>query len=430
MRFSLLLPSYPTSSRMRLLACLVFLTLFIGQCQSQFRTPQVEITDKDTVNYDFFRQDDNQIENAGYLEPFFQKLYIQRTQGGQKVSVVHIGDSHILGNFLTREVRARLQNAFGDAGRGMIFPYRLARTSGPKDYLVETNARWHEANCARNIAPSTPFGISGFTLQTTNLNAELTFRLRDTATSETRNFTKVTVFQHKTGYEYDLEVRDEVSGQKAEPFLESQYAQSFYFDRPVAQATVKARKLTSQQSRLTLDGVALENELSGVVYHSIGVNGAKFNDFVRAKYFARQVGELAPDLIILSFGTNEGQGNTDPAFVRRAMAKLIEQLLEHSPNSLIMLTTPADSYLRRGRSFNPNIAQMSSVIRGFARDKGYALWDLFNLSGGEKSAQFWKTNGLMSSDSVHYSKAGYAVQGKLLYQSLIKAYNGHAATKP
>lgn len=429
MRPFLMLP-HPALARTRLFVCLVFLTLFMGQCQSQFRTPQVEITEKDTVNYDFLRQDDNQIENAGYLEPLFEKLYLQRTQGGQKISIVHIGDSHILGNFLTRELRARLQNAFGDAGRGLIFPYRLAGSNGPKDYLIETHARWVPANCQRNLAAETPFGISGFTLQTTNLNAELTIRLRDTATSETRLFTKVTVFQRKTGYEYDIEVLDEMSGQKAEPFLEDMHARSFYFDRPVSQATVRARKLTSQQKRLTLDGIALENELSGVVYHSIGVNGAKYQDFVRAKHFAKQVSELSPDLIILSFGTNEAQGDTDAAFMRRSISKLVESLLEHSPNALIMLTTPADSYLRGGKKFNPHMTDMSAVIRRFARDKDYALWDLHNIGGGENSAQLWKSNGLMSSDSVHYSKLGYAVQGKLLYQSLIKAYNGHAAAKP
>ena len=66
---------------------------------------------------------------------------------------------------------------------------------------------------------------------------------------------------------------------------------------------------------------------------------------------------------------------------------------------------------------------VSAIIKGYTREKGYALWDLFNLSGGENSAEAWKTRGLMSSDSVHYSKTGYVVQGKLLYQSIIKAYN-------
>lgn len=428
MQLFLLLPS-PKTPRMRLITSLMFLMLFIGQCQSQFHPPQVEITEADTVGYDFFRQDDNQIENAGYLEPLFRKMYLQRTRGGQKISIVHIGDSHILGNFLTREVRARLQSAFGDGGRGMVFPYKLAGTNGPKDYLVESGARWYGSNCQRILTPETPFGLSGFSLETTNLNADLTFKLRDTATAETRLFTKVTVFQHKLPSQYDIEVHDAVSGQKAEPFLEDQYSQSFYFERPVSQMTVKARKLTSQQKRLTIDGISLENELAGVVYHSIGVNGAKYQDFARAKYFARGVAELQPDLIILSFGTNEAQGKADADYLRRTMSNLTEQLLEQSPNSLILFTTPADSYLR-GKGFNPNMTEMSAVIRKFARDKGYALWDLFSLSGGENSALEWKSRGLMSSDSVHYTKAGYAIQGKLLYQSLIKGYNGYAVGKP
>ncbi len=414
---------------MRLIACLAFSTFFIGQCQSQFRPPQVEITSADTVSYDFIQQDANQIENAEHLEPLFQKMYEQRVHGGKKISILHIGDSHIMGNYLTREVRARLQNAFGDGGRGLIFPYRVAGAWGPRDYLVETNTRWHGSNCNRVLTAESPFGISGFSIQTNKSNAELTFRLRDTATSETRLFTKVTVFQHKTAYEYDIEVDDEVSGQKAELFMEDSYSRSYYFNRPVSQATLRARKLTSQQLRLTLDGVSLENELSGIVYHSLGVNGAKFNDFVRAKYFARQAAELAPDLIIISFGTNEAQGKIEATSLRRSIQKLIDNLHEHSPNALILLTTPADSYLR-GKSFNPNIADLSAVIKKFARDKGYALWDLHHISGGENSAQHWKSNGLMTSDSVHYTRFGYAAQGKLFFQSLIKAYNSHAAAKP
>ncbi|MCW5922067.1 MAG: hypothetical protein KIS77_06990 [Saprospiraceae bacterium] len=429
MRFSLL-PLLPHTTVMRLVASLAFLTFFVSQCQSQFRPPQVEIEMVDTVDYAFLRQDENQIENVGYLDPLFQKLYEQRVRGGKKISIVHIGDSHILGNYLTREVRARLQNAFGDAGRGLIFPYRLANAWGPRDYLVETNTRWIGSNCQRILSSPSPFGISGFSLQTSNLNAELTFKLRDTATSETRLFTKVIVFQHKTGYEYNVEVLDETSGQKAKLFIEDQYSQSYYFERPVSQATVRTRKLTSQQSYFTLDGIALENELSGVVYHSVGVNGAKFNDFVRAKHFTRQLSELAPDLVIISLGTNEAQGKIDPKYFTRNIQNLIEKIHEHSPNALVMLTTPADSYLRGGKSFNPNMPSVSEAIRKLAREKGYALWDLHHFAGGENSAQQWKSNGLMSSDSVHFSKLGYAVQGKLLYQSLIKGYNGFAAAKP
>lgn len=422
----ILLPPFP--DRLRLFAVLACLTVFIGQCQSQFRPPQVEITNADTVGYGFIKQDENVILQSGSLDQLFEKLLKQRVEGGKKISIVHLGDSHILGNFLTQEVRQRLQREFGDAGRGLIFPYKLAQSNGPKDYLVETNCRWTGANCQRDLSQETQFGVSGFRLETNNLRGELTFRLRDTATSETQLFTKVTVFQRKSPLAFDLEVRDDVSKQTAQLFIEDDFSRSYYFDRPVGQVTIAAKKVADQQKLLIIDGLSLENELSGIIYHSIGVNGAKFMDYARAKFFARQVSNLEPDLVIFSFGTNEGQGNTPPEYMRQTMDALIGQIKERCPSAMILLTTPADSYLR-GKGFNPYLPEISAVIREYAEKNQYALWDLHQFSGGENSAASWKSNGLMSSDSVHYSKAGYAVQGKLLYQSLIKAYNSFVETK-
>lgn len=416
--------------RLRLLICASFLLLFIGQCQSQFRPPQVQVLDADTVGagYSFIQQEENELEHSEYLAPVFQKLLTQRTQGGKKITIVHIGDSHILGNFLTQEVRNRMQREFGDAGRGLLFPYKLAQSNGAKDFLAETNCRWSGANCQRDLSPETNFGAAGFKLTTLSPNAELTFRLRDTATSESRLFTKVTVFQRKTALEYDLEVRDEHSKQVAQLFIEDDYARSYYFDRPVGSVTLAAKKTAPQQKTLTLDGISIENELSGVLYHSIGVNGAKYMDFARAKYFARQVADLEPDLVILSFGTNESQGNTEAGYMRKTMELLTNQILESSPSARILLTTPADSYLR-GKGVNPHMAETSEAIRKFAHEKGFALWDLYRFSGGENSSLLWKSHNLMTSDSVHYTKSGYALQGKLLYQSLVKGYNNFVESK-
>ena len=211
-------------------------------------------------------------------------------------------------------------------------------------------------------------------------------------------------------------------------FVEDDYSRSYYFDRPVGSVTIAAKKNAIQQKTLTIDGISLENELSGVLYHSIGVNGGKFMDFARAKYFARQVADLEPDLVIFSFGTNESQGNMEPNYMRRTMELLTTQILERSPATRIMLTTPADSYLR-GKGLNPHMAETSEVIRRFAKEKGFALWDLFRFTGGKNSSLLWKSHNLMTSDSVHYTKYGYALQGKLLYQSLMKGYNGFVESK-
>lgn len=414
--------SFALLGRLRMFGCLSVLVFYVGQCQTQLRPPFVDITEQDTVQQSFIDASQNTFENVGYLEPLFHKLHLQRTQGGRKISILHIGDSHILGNYLTREVRKRLQEAFGDAGRGFVFPYKLADSNGPRDYLVSADGPWNGDNCNRNRSLQNPIGVAGFQLETSNLKSEMTFRLRDTASSETQLFTKITIFQRKLQSQFDIEVRDEVSNQVAQLIIEGDYARSYYFDRPVGQVTIRPKRVNADQKKFTLDGVSLENEYSGVIYHSIGVNGATFEDYTRSKYFAKEAADLYPDLVILSFGTNEAQGNTGRGALRRSIENLIEQIQEHSPASLILLTTPADSYLR-GKGFNPYMTEMSNVIREYAREKGYALWDLYNISGGENSAQSWKSRGLMSQDSVHYSKAGYATQGKLLYQSIIKGYN-------
>ncbi|MEQ1744164.1 MAG: GDSL-type esterase/lipase family protein [Saprospiraceae bacterium] len=397
---------------------------FAGQCQSQFRPPKVEAVPEDSVYYDFFNLSANGVENATYLEPFFLKMYEQRVHGGKKVSIVHVGDSHILGNYLTHEVRCRLQTAFGDAGRGLVFPYRQASSNGPGDYFVEADAPWHGSNCQRYVDPETPFGLSGFLLKNNVDAGRLTIRLRDTSTSETRLFTKVTVFHREDDGPVEVTVHDDRSNQKARLYQQDDFFKSFYFDRPVSQASLSFFRRATEKAggTIMLDGIMLETEMAGVVYHSIGVNGAKFSDFVRARYFARQLADLSPDLVVLSFGTNEAQGKLTEGHVYQQMGELVAQIKVYAPNTCFLLTTPADSYLK-GKGFNPYMGPICADIRRFARENGYALWDLFELAGGEHSAQSWKSAGLMAHDSVHYSKTGYAVQGKLFYQALMRAYN-------
>ena len=404
-----------------LLVLSMLLILVHGQCQSQWQTPVVGITNSDTVSQSFIRDQANIIENSEAMAPFYAKLLQQRTRGGQKINIVHIGDSHILGNFLTKEVRKRMQSAFGDAGRGVIFPYKLINSNGPQDYLVSTTARWTGANCVRDLDEVTDYGISGFSAVSTNANGAITFRLRDTTAETTSMFTKVTVFFRNNQKSPEIGVVDETSHQTAVMIMEDDYSKSFYFDRPVAECTIKALKNDGKKT-LWLDGISIDNERAGVIYHSIGVNGAKFSDFARSKYFARQLREITPDLVILSFGTNEAQAPNNPGLLKRQMDELTSQILTQWPHTCILFTTPADSYLK-GKGPNPYIPEVCATIRDYAQKNKFALWDLFKITGGENSSEDWKSRGLMSNDSVHYSKSGYAVQGKLLYQGLIKGYN-------
>ncbi|MFZ0598522.1 MAG: LysM peptidoglycan-binding domain-containing protein, partial [Flavobacterium sp.] len=115
----------------------------------------------DTAAVDSFSQD--RIYNAEALERVFEKLKDNESHNNKKINIVHIGDSHIQGDLMTNDIRKNLQRKFGNAGRGLVFPYQLAKTNGSYNERFYSNRTWESY---RNIHPfkSVPIGLSGIAL--------------------------------------------------------------------------------------------------------------------------------------------------------------------------------------------------------------------------------------------------------------------------
>lgn len=177
-------------------------------------------------------------------------------------------------------------------------------------------------------------------------------------------------------------------------------------------------------------GLAKETGLPGVVYHSIGINGATCVNFTNPMQ-AQEIANLKPDLIIVSFGTNESHGRGYSVSEHdRQMDSLISLLKEYCPNAVFLFTTPPGSYVRyrRKRSINPRTEQAVKTITSYAARNNMAYWNMYNIVGGRKSACLnWTGNNLMQRDRIHYTVDGYRIQGNLLYEALIKAYNDYVA---
>jgi lysophospholipase L1-like esterase len=403
---------------LRSFAVLFFSTTVMYNGVAQLRSPFVNLSAEDDVYRDFLNESGNRIEFVNTLDLFYTKLYELRAQNQGLVQIVHIGDSHIQGNYLTAEVRRSLQEVFGDAGRGLVFPYKLAKSNNPGDYTIESPVYWKSYNCAKNRKQQSSYGISGYVLTAETAKGELSVRLKEAPHPE---FSRVTVFQHKTDDAYGVRVFDPETGRTADLVIEGEAFSTFLFDAPVRQANIGTWRTGAGQWQLTIDGICLQREEPGIMYHSIGVNGAMYADFVRSDRFASSLAVLQPDLIILSFGTNEAQSASGPSSVETFMPEMVRQLQLYAPGAAIMLTTPADSYLR-GR-YNPYLEEIAQIIRDYATQNNMPLWDLYQIGGGKRSASKWLSSGLLSRDKVHNTVAGYELQGKMLYQSLIKGYN-------
>lgn len=117
------------------------------------------------------------------------------------------------------------------------------------------------------------------------------------------------------------------------------------------------------------------------------------------------------------------------------MDELIKLLRDSLPGVPILLTTPPGSYesfrqRRRRRTYavNPRTAIATETIRRYARNHRLLVWDMYNAVGGRKRAcANWMGAGLMRPDHVHYLPEGYILQGDLLYQAFIQAYNDYVS---
>ena len=160
----------------------------------------------------------------------------------------------------------------------------------------------------------------------------------------------------------------------------------------------------------------------------MGINGATCETFSTANKI-REIQVERPDLLILSFGTNESHNRGYNAMRHyQQMDSFVRMLRTALPGVPILMTTPPGSYQgrRRAYSLNPRTAVAVQTIHRFAADNGIAVWDMFTIVGGARRACLnWQSAKMMRPDHVHYTVEGYVFQGQLLYQAIIKAYNDY-----
>ncbi len=182
-------------------------------------------------------------------------------------------------------------------------------------------------------------------------------------------------------------------------------------------------------------GARLTETFGAVSYIDKGVNGATCLTFTHPDRIA-EIAALKPELLILSFGTNESHNRRYSINVHyNQMDELVKLLRDSLPNVPILFTTPPGSYesfrqrrRRRTYAINPRTATAAETIRRYAKNNRLLVWDMYDVVGGKRRAcTNWTEAKLMRPDHVHYLPEGYILQGNLLYQAIIKAYNDYVS---
>jgi lysophospholipase L1-like esterase len=404
----------------RLRTCI--LSLFIFFVLAHTNGFAQSLADSVFHRYSFIKPEKNSIGNEEALYPFYEKLYQLESKTLKNVKIVHIGDSHIQADFFSGMMRQQLQHRFGNAGRGLIFPYKVAHTNEPSSYQTSSNVTWETK---RNIFINNPLpvGIGGITIKSLDSSASITLNVSDQG-SLNYGFNKLTLFHQKGPEAYDFMLYD---GSILIGFINSNlstggpFSSTVYFDKHEKNIRIKAYKRDSLQSYTQLYGLLLENDEPGILYHATGVNGAECRHCSASKYFFDQLSLLEPNLTIISLGTNEAfqRGFNKTRFLNQ-VDSLVKQVQRARPDMAILFTTPADSYRKKYK--NPDMRIAKNALIEYCTDNHLAYWDLYEIMGGFGAMAKWKAKGLAAPDKVHFSRGGYELQGKLLYNAIENGY--------
>jgi hypothetical protein len=265
------------------------------------------------------------------LANFYKAL--RELQSGSRVrpvTIVHLGDSHIASDRFSGDLREQLQTRFGSAGRGLMIP-------GPfkaRDVKSEAGGHWTVISSAKGGAG--PFGLTGMKISAVSKDAWL----RLNSTESAFDWSEVT-FETGPGFgsaeiSIDGETKSIPCDGKAKEW------KSVRLNHPGRELMVRP----TGDGPITMMSWAIGTNRPGLRYTSLALRRA--HALTPGSWdgglVAADMKRLEPDLVIFSYGAEEGMNdNLDADYYARGVSVIVARLKETAPNASFLVVGPPDA---------------------------------------------------------------------------------------
>lgn len=371
--------------------------------------------------YPFIRYNQNYVEWQDFsaISGLFEKL---KQTPKRKLKILHIGDSHVQADIFTGYIRNELQDIFGYGGRGSIFPYAAAATHAAYDYKTSCKGKW---DYSRNVQPYPAYdmGITGATIHTEDTAAS--FKLVFNKTTMRSNFNVLKLYCKRSPESFDLKLK--ASGITAPLYIDcNTFNEKLYIEikLPTASDTLEffINKTDTTQKYFECYGLLSETtENNGILYNSVGINGAGLSSILKENLLFYQLSELKPDLVVLDLGLNDFyKVSFNSSVIEKELSNIIDIIQSAAPDASIILSDGQDVYYRYWDE--ANCKAYASLMREVAFRKGCAFYDYYYVAGGQYSMIYWLKNKLARYDKVHLTPIGYITRGELFTNAFLNSY--------
>lgn len=365
----------------------------------------------------------------GVLERFYARLR-EAAAGRAQVRVVHYGDSLVTGDYITETLRRLMQKKFGDGGHGFV----LAGLTSPwyrRNHLdLKASEGWHINRLTKPTVPDGRYGLGGVTFRAREAGEWVTWtsaKRRGDDVALNAGFTRLEVWYwgQGDGGRFSLEVDDQIVAEVSTR-ESGEGARAKRVELSDGPHRVRLKTLGGGEVRLF--GAVLERDGPGVVYDSLGVDGTRVKLLSRfdPNHWTEQLKARQVDLVVLHYGTNEGEAaDLGTKTYREDLRPVVRQLRASLPSVPCLLVGPMDRAERDARGelvTRPVVERIATVQRRVAYMDGCAFFDTFRAMGGEGSMAVWARTGLGGGDFTHPTKQGADRVGAMLFTSLMDGY--------
>jgi lysophospholipase L1-like esterase len=359
----------------------------------------------------------NLSDPAHALDHFYEAL-----KRGGTVRILHYGDSPTTGDLITADARALLQQQYGNAGAGFVLIARPWAWYNHRGFDMDAS-HWKIDIAGIAQLKDGMHGLGGVSfLGSPGAIARWQWK------GPRQSVIEVAYLSQPDGGAFAVDADDKELG-VVETAADAKVAGYSSFNIPPG-ATKFAVRVTRGNVRLF--GAEFRTGTSGVIYSSLGINGANvtllsksFND----RHWAAELRHYNPDLVIVNYGTNES-GFAD--FVDKTwgpeMKEVVRRLHAALPETSVLLMSPMDRGDRNSSGeiqTTPVLPRLVSIEARVAGETGAAFFNTFEAMGGSGTMARWYTSEprLVSADFIHPTPAGAKLVGELLYNALHDGFN-------
>lgn len=383
--------------------------------------------------------------NSAALFPFFESL--ERASKGERIHVLHYGDSQIESDRMTSLLRSKWQEMFGGSGPGLVTPVPITASAAISQSSSPNFKRYTAYGFDDGKIHHNQFGVMASFGRFTNprevaqINPSdtavgwLEFRPSGMSSASCRKFSRATMWfgHHKFPIEVQVWLNDSL--------LETTTFQ------PTTEVLEKTWRFGALASKVKwvfkgpdspdIQAISLEGA-SGVLVDNIALRGSSGTIFrkINATELGQQMSSLNATLIILQFGGNSvpytssiSQANDFGIFFQSQ----IQHLKKLNPKASFIVIGPSDMSTSIDGVYQtwPYLESIRDAMKKAAFNEGCGFWDMYSVMGGKNSMISWVSNNppYAGPDYTHFTPLGARRVAELLFKSIQKEYDAWKAAK-